>query len=68
MENKQIWKQNLEYAKVIEDILNKDAPYSYESLEDLLRNIVIYLRNTGYKLEKYSSFLEACSELFKKMP
>ena len=68
MEDKQIWKQNLEYAKVIEDILNKDVPYSYESLEDLLRNVVIYLRNTGYKLEKYSGFLEVCSELFKKMP
>lgn len=65
---KQIWEQNLEYATVIEEILQSKTPYPYESLECLLRNVVKYLRITGHKLEKYDRLLKTYGELFTKMP
>lgn len=65
---KQIWEQNLEYAAVIEEILQNKIPYSYESLESLLEDVVKYLRITGHRLEKYDRLLKTYGELFTKMP
>lgn len=65
---KQIWEQNFEYATVIEEILQNKIPYSYESLESLLEDVVKYLRITGYRLEKYDRLLKTYGELFTKMP
>ena len=65
---RQIWEQNLEYAAVIEEILQNKIPYSYESLESLLGDVVKYLRITGYRLEKYDRLLKTYRELFTKMP
>lgn len=65
---KQIWEQNFEYATVIEEILQNKIPYSYESLESLLEDVVKYLRITGYRLEKYDKLLKTYGELFTKMP
>lgn len=65
---RQIWEQNLEYAAVIEEILQSKIPYSYESLESLLGDVVKYLRITGHKLENYDRKLKIYGELFTKMP
>ena len=65
---KQIWENNLEFAQVLDEILANKHNYSHEALCDCLKNVIIYLRQTGHELERYDRYMQTTLEMLHRLP
>ena len=69
MENrKQIWENNLEFAQLLDEIVANKHKYSHDALCDLIKNVALYMRQTGHELEEYDKKLQFYIGQLSRLP
>ena len=64
----QIWEDNFILATELDDIIENSHLYSRESLFEILKIVISYLRKTGHELERYDRFIEIYKDILFRLP